>query len=543
MLVRLAGLASATVKTEVPDLRAERRAWALVAAVTMVGLALRLPSFGDSLFGDELSAFYIVAGHSFGQMMHLLNGHSTELNPPLFFILAWGSVKVFGLSAMALKLVSLLTGTATIPLVYLLGRRTVSAAAGLVAAALAAACPFLIYYSSEARPYALMVFLILVATLALLQALASPGWGWWGLYALAACAAAYTHFTSVFVLVVLFLWALATQPAARGRLLLASGAAVVLYLPELPVLHRIGQSPGTSIYGILDPLTLSSARTDLGRWAIGHPDISLGQVPGTVAIVLIALGVAVALVGGAVKLRSGRAAWPATTVLVVLLAVAAPVGAALYTVLHQSVWGARNVISSWPALAVTAGALAVFPGPVWRRTATTLLVAGFALGGISMLSSSHHRPDYAGAVAYLNHVDHSGGPVAEMVALTPGPPSPTEAALALAATSRQHRVFRIAAPPLRTVLAVPPYARLPLQRGETVAREASAAAGSGPLFLVAPISAPGSALEALRRRHLHSTNGDFGLLASFLGALPARLRLTGSHTLPGLLPVTVYVYR
>jgi 4-amino-4-deoxy-L-arabinose transferase-like glycosyltransferase len=548
-------LTSATVKTEVPDARGERRAWALLAAITAIGLALRLPSFGDSLFGDELSAFYIVAGHGFGQMMHLLNGHSTELNPPLFFILAWGSVKVFGLSAMALKLVSLLTGTATIPLVYLLGRRTVSGPAGLVAAALAAGCPFLIYYSSEARPYALMVFLVLVATLALLQALASPGWGWWGLYALAACAAAYTHFTSVFVLVVLFLWALVTQPAARGRLLLATGGAVILYLPELPVLHRIGQSPGTSIYGTLDPLTLSSARTDLGHWAIGHPNISLDQVPGTVAAVLIALGVAVALVGGAMKLRSGRggrsgagarsgrAPWSATTVLVVLLAVAAPVGAALYTVLHQSVWGARNVISSWPALAVTAGALAVFPGAVWRRTATTLLVAGFALGGISMLSTSHHRPDYAGAVAYLNHVDRSGGPVAEIVVLTPGPPTPTEAALALAAASRQHRVFRIGAPPLPAVLAVPPYTSLPLQRGETVARDASAAAGSGPLFLVAPISAPGSALEALRRRHLHSTNGDFGLLASFLGALPARLRLTGSNTLPGLLPVTVYVYR
>jgi hypothetical protein len=230
-------------------------------------------------------------------------------------------------------------------------------------------------------------------------------------------------------------------------------------------------------------------------------------------------------------------------VLVVLLAVGAPVGAALYTVLHQSVWGARNVISSWPALAVTAGALAVNPGVVWRRTATTLLVAGFALGGISMLSSSHHRPDYAGAVAYLNHADHSGGPVVEMVALTPGPPTPTEAALVLAATNRQHRVFRIGAPPLRAVLAVPPYTSLPLQRGETVAHEASAAAGSGPLFLVAPISAPSPALEALRRRHLHSTNGDLGLLASFLGALPARLRLTGSHTLPGLLPVTVYVFR
>ena len=54
---------------------------ALVGLITLVGLVVRLPSFGESLFGDELSAVFIV-NRSFGEMMHLLNNHSTELNPP-----------------------------------------------------------------------------------------------------------------------------------------------------------------------------------------------------------------------------------------------------------------------------------------------------------------------------------------------------------------------------------------------------------------------------------------------------------------------------
>jgi hypothetical protein len=531
-----------------PGRREQRAAGAVVALLTLIGLGLRWPSFRDSLFGDELSAFYIVAGHSFGTMMHLLNGHSTELNPPLFFMLTWVGTKVFGLSAESLKLVSLLVGISTIPLLYVLGRQVFGTLTGLVAAALGATSPFLIYYSTEARPYALMLWLVLVATLALLRAVRGGGRTWWAIYAVAVCAAAYTHFTSVFALAALFLWALVTQPQARQPLVLATAAAAVGYLPELPVLNRISQSPGTSIYESIDPLTLHSAHIDLGRWAIGHPYLPLSRVPGTIAALLIAAAVALALVGVALRLRSPTerrlALRPgAAVVLILILAVAAPVGAALYTVIHQSVWGARNVISSWSGFAVVLAALVTLAGTRLRALRILLLVAGFALGGISMLSSSVHRPAYADAVSYLNRVDPRRGPVAELPAPTPGPPTETEAALDLAGISRQHPVFRIGQPTLAQVLAAPPYAPLPSPRGELIAREAAAIAGNGPLFLIAPATVPGSALEALRRRHLHSTNRGLGYLASFLGALPARFHLAIARTFPGLLPVTVYVYR
>jgi hypothetical protein len=530
------------------DERVRQRALAILAFITLVGLALRLPSFGDSLFGDELSAYYIVAGHSLGQVMHLLNYHSTELNPQLFFILAWVSQKTFGLSSESMKLVSLLVGTATIPMVYSLGRQAAGVRTGLVASALAATCPFLIYYSTEARPYALMLFLVLGATLALLRALRSPGWGWWLVYALCNCAAAYTHFTSVFALGAIALWALITQPQARLRIVAALALAAVAYVPELPVLHKISKSPGTNLYEFLDPVSVHTVSRDLARWAIGHPYLSIYRVPGQVAVILIAAGIALGLLAGAMRLgtRARARSWPRPTALgalVVLLGLAAPVGAVIYSLIRESVWGARNVISSWAGLGVSLAAVVTYPRRPVNIAATVLLLAGFTIGGISMLSSSVHRPDYADAIAYLNRLDPHGGPIADLPSLSPGPPTETDAAVDLAGVARQHPVFRIGYPPLRQVLAAPPYAPLTPPRGETIAREVAQAAGNGLLFLVAPLPTPGRTLMSVRREHVHSTAGLLEYLASFLGALPARFHLVTERTFPGLSPVTVYVLR
>jgi uncharacterized membrane protein len=181
----------------------------------LVGLAVRLPWFDDALYGDEVQAFWDVSGRSLGDTLHLLAGNSTELSPPLFFVFAWVSDHLFGASAESLRIVSLAAGLATIPLTYLLGRRTVGVRAGLLGAAFVAVSPFMIFYSSQARPYALMVMLCLVSTLALLRAVRDGGRSWWLLYAATSCAAMYTHYTSVFPLAVQLGWALVTQPGAR----------------------------------------------------------------------------------------------------------------------------------------------------------------------------------------------------------------------------------------------------------------------------------------------------------------------------------------
>ena len=522
----------------------------LVGVITVAGLLLRLPSFGDSLFVDEVGAYWIVTGHGLGQVLHLMGGQvpSPELNPPLWFVFAWASEKVFGASAESLKLVSLLAGTATIPMTYMLGRRTVGVRAGLVACALVALSPFLIFYSTEARPYALLVFLGLLSTLALLRALDTGGRRWWALYAVCACGVAYTHYTGVFLLVGQFIWAFIAHPKARRALTVASAAAAIAFIPWVPSLIKTTKSPGTKLYGQLEPFSWHWVRLDLGHWAIGHPYLTVSRVPGQLAAWLIVGGVALGALGAALALRSARRLHNRVhlrrdVVLVLVLAFSAPVGAAIYSELRESVWGARNIISSWPGFAVLVGALLMYARAPFRIAAVALVIAGFAIGGLKLSQTSNQRPDYQSAAAYIDRTDHGTAPVVEAGAASPGPPTETEAALALDQTPQRHQVLRIGLPPLNAVLHAPAYTRLPVPSGEVIAHEAAALAGNGTLFIVVPTTVTIARLETVRRRHIRGGTGALGIFASFLGALPERFRPVTSRTFPGSAPITVYVFR
>src|SRR3954468_12181143 len=102
--------------------------WTL-AGITIIGLALRLPSFGDSLWGDELSTNFVVNGFGAGSIIHIVLGEQ-EGTPPLFFLLAWLTKWFDGVEG--LRVISLLAGVASIPLTYLFGVRTVGQRAALV---------------------------------------------------------------------------------------------------------------------------------------------------------------------------------------------------------------------------------------------------------------------------------------------------------------------------------------------------------------------------------------------------------------------------
>jgi mannosyltransferase len=548
----------------------------VLGAITLAGLLLRLRSFGDSLFGDELSTYYVVTGRSPGGILHLLNGHFIDLNPPLFFISAWASEKVFGASAQSLKLVSLLAGTATIPLTYLLGRLTVSVRAGLVASALVALSPFMIFYSTEARPYALLALTCLLSTLALLQATRTGRRRWWIVYAVCSCAAVYTQYTAVFLLAAQFAWAFVTQPQARRALLAANLGAAIGFLPWLPSLIRTTHNSLTKVYAGINPLNLHDIRIDLEHWSIGHPILPLATVPGHIAVAIALAALAVAALGIALRTwppQRPRAAVRVRpeTALVAVLACAAPVLIAAYSFVGQSVWDARDLISSWPAFAVLVAALVTYARAPWWLAATGLVIVAFAVGATKMLATSTQRPDYQGAAAYLDRTAPRGGPAVEFGALTPGPLTELEAAIALRGSARRHPVVRLGRPPLGAELRVPqdvpPQREAAPRPANLVAREAAAAAGDGVMFLVAPTSAPITALQAIRGLHVGdgiraeqsltsfldslpecrtqraACDSFIGFPAAFLGALPSRFQLAGARTYQGISPVTVYVFQ
>jgi len=438
-----------------------------VLALTAVGAVPRVLVAHQPVFADELSTYWISVRHSLGGVLSLLYSsgriHHAEITPPLSFLASWLTTRA-GATVELLRLPSLLAGIATIPLVHLLGLRTVGRRAALTAAALTALSPFMIYYSAEARAYGLMMLLVVCAVLCLVLAIDTGRRRWWALYAVCAAAAFYSHYTSVFVLAVALGWTLWSEPRARRAALLANAGAAALVIPWIPGLIQDIRSPTVKILSELSAFTPGAVRVDLEHWALGYPYTVAGglrALPGVAALVLLALAAAVALVGLARRRPPARwrtAPWPTTRrpgaptqrptaptrrlVLVGALMLATPVGEIVASAVGNHIIGVRDLAASWPFLALTAAAALAGAGRRLGLVAAALAVVAFGLGAEKMLQPRFARPNFQAAADYVAARARPGDVVIDATGpLSPGPLTGLDVAL-----HRRLTVLRVLAP-------------------------------------------------------------------------------------------------
>ncbi len=136
----------------------------MLSAIVALGLALRLIGIGQSLGGDEyFSLYWLHEGLEYVQGP----GRLVEGNPPLFYTLLFGWIRMFGLGEASVRLPSVLASALTIAVVFELGRALADRRAGLIAAALFALNPVQVFYAQEARSYGLQVLLAALCLLSL----------------------------------------------------------------------------------------------------------------------------------------------------------------------------------------------------------------------------------------------------------------------------------------------------------------------------------------------------------------------------------------
>jgi Dolichyl-phosphate-mannose-protein mannosyltransferase len=457
----------------------------LVAVLTLVGIAIRLVVAQQSLFADELATYWDITTHSFGGLISSLYNTHIEITPPLFFVASWITAHIAH-TPLALRLPSLLAGAATIPAVYLLGLRTVGRVPAVVASALTAFSPFMIYYSSEARAYGLMMLLVTLSTLSLLLAIDTRRRRWWVAYAVCTCAAFYTHYTSLFYLAVQFIWVLWAYPAVRREAVLATVAAAVGALPWMHAFINAGSSPTEKIMSQLSPFTVHDIRLYVEHWALGYPYANverLSAIPGWPALGLLAAAT-IAMLGGLGRrvshgeLRTRLAGIDRRLVLVVGLLLSVPIGEAIVSATGDHLFGTRNLAASWAPLALTASALISASGQRTRVVAAALAVVALGLGATRMLSDRYRRPAYQDSAAFVDRNARSGDVVIDNTGLlSPGPLTGLDAAL-----HRTFPIFRVGSPQERDH----PYGFSdPIVSFSQAIPEAIAAAGSrGRIFVV-----------------------------------------------------------
>ncbi|MBI4135879.1 glycosyltransferase family 39 protein [Candidatus Uhrbacteria bacterium] len=129
--------------------------------IILLGFALRLfiLSQRGSLWFDEAFSVHFASM----DLREIWSFLKFENNPPLYFYVLHFWMLVFGNSETTTRLLSMIFGLASIPMVYVLGAKIHSRAAGYFAAFLTAISTFQAFYSTETRMYAMYLFFTLTA--------------------------------------------------------------------------------------------------------------------------------------------------------------------------------------------------------------------------------------------------------------------------------------------------------------------------------------------------------------------------------------------
>ena len=212
--------------------------WWVLAALLVLAAALRLSTL-------DLQSFWYDEAYTPVHVLHaslaatLRSVVHSENSPPLWYLLEWLDARVLGDGETALRLPSALAGIATVAVAWAIGRELAGARAAAACAALVAVNPLFVWYSQEARAYALFVLLSALAILCFLRARTQPTRGRMAAFALCGSLALLTHYFSVFLLVPMALVLLADR-ATRRAALPAVGVIAVVGAGLLPLLIAQG---------------------------------------------------------------------------------------------------------------------------------------------------------------------------------------------------------------------------------------------------------------------------------------------------------------
>jgi hypothetical protein len=203
------------------------RRW-LVVALTLLSFGLHMARIdAKSIWWDESLSLYRAQhdlAYILSNRLDFPGAASTDLHPPLYFLLLHGLLRLAGDSDLVLRFPSVLFATLSVPLLYCMGMRLRGVRTGVWAAMYGALSPFYLWYAQEARMYTMLATLGLLALYTLWRAFTEHRWGWGFAMGLVAAAAVATQYLTALLLVCDVALAVCLWP--RRRVLDASDGRV-----------------------------------------------------------------------------------------------------------------------------------------------------------------------------------------------------------------------------------------------------------------------------------------------------------------------------
>ena len=324
-------------------LPATARRWAplLPAALTLAVTLwqIQVPSF----WRDE-AATLSATQRPFLDMVRLL-GHQDAVHGA-YYVLMWAVIRLGGSGELAARMPSALAMAAAAGVVAVLGRRLVSARAGLAAGLVFAASPPVSWFGQDARPFAMETALACVASYLFVRVLQAGGPGrrrWLAGYMAALVLLGLANLFGLLLIaahaVTLAAWRRHhDRMLLRGWLIAVTGAAIVMFPFGLLDWTERRQIAWLQVAGMPDPVTLERL---------------LGSIALAPAIALIAAcAIAVSALGGRARFL---AQWPAQLPALCLPWLILPPAILVAVSQLQPVYTFRYIVFCIPAGALLAG--------------------------------------------------------------------------------------------------------------------------------------------------------------------------------------------
>ena len=379
---------------------ARRQTWFLAGIIAAAAVVRFATLDHQSYDHDEAVTAWRVLQSDLGGTLSVVA--DSERSPPLYYLLAWLWSKLFGTGEVGLRSLSALIGTLTVPAAYLAARELSSVRAGLVAAALVAFNPYLVWYSQQARSYALVVLFIAWGLYFFARCLSDPSRRNLGLWATASALALGSHYFAAFLIGAQGLWLVARSWPRRAPIV-ALGAAAGVALALIPL--ALAQE-GTGRRNLFTdaPLARRAADALFGYLASQEP----GAVGGSAGVrhfreAVVLAGLVLAAIALALLLRRGTRREREGALTIAGVGAAAIVVPFVLAVAGFDFVHPRNLIGSLVPFLVAAGIGLGCPaaGRLGLASAGAAALLFIVVLGAVHQSAQMQRPDWRGAAAAM----------------------------------------------------------------------------------------------------------------------------------------------
>jgi mannosyltransferase len=396
--------------------RCPARMVAMALAIFAVAFGLRVWNLaGQSFWWDEAYST-MVASQPLRDLPATLVRE--DFHPPLHYVILHYWMRLAGSGEFSVRFVSVWAGVLAVAAAWATARRLIGRDAGPVAAAIVALSPFLWYYSQEARMFAPVPVLGLLALYFCARGVEEGGRVAWVGYAAAIVLGLYDFYYTLFLPFVCGLWILVgsqRRRAALARWAIATAAAFALYLPWMPIF--LAHSAAWSGWSTPSAEPLKVIVWSWPQLLFGLPTLDLYQQPLPAA--LLGAGALATLVGLTMAWRLRRTQ---PSFLLAALAFLLPFLAIAAISTVKTIFHPRYITPVAPGLYLILAGLLVYAfrarkALAWRGlgVALALLLAADATFGFDHLlfDPRYTRDDYRAAIASIQSAEQPGDAIVD----------------------------------------------------------------------------------------------------------------------------------